>query len=94
MLCVRAVEAWPLAARAHRTIALAKAAAREVDKTRDGVQPCARLDAIVEARLDSRDYVEGGRAFREKHKPNVKGKSLPVVNYSWSSNTPQLGIET
>jgi hypothetical protein len=49
---------------------------------------------MVEACLDSRDYVEGRRAFMETRKPNFKGKLLPVVNYPWSLNTPQPGIET
>jgi hypothetical protein len=54
----------------------------------------ARFDAMVEACLNSRDYVEGRRAFMEKRKPNFRGKSLPVVNYLWSLNTPQPGNET
>jgi enoyl-CoA hydratase/carnithine racemase len=62
-----------IAQNAPLTIALAKAAAREVGKA-ETERNFARLDAMVKACFDSQDYVEGRRAFMEKRKPNFKGK--------------------
>src|SRR5215831_5576452 len=55
------------------TIALAKAAAREIGKP-ETQRDFARLEAMVKACFDSQDYVEGRRAFMAKRKPNFRGK--------------------
>jgi enoyl-CoA hydratase len=62
-----------IAQNAPMTIALAKAAAREIGKP-EAERNFARLDAMVKACFDSQDYVEGRRAFMEKRKPNFQGK--------------------
>jgi enoyl-CoA hydratase/carnithine racemase len=62
-----------IAQNAPLTIALAKAAAREIGKP-EGRRDFARLEAMVKACFDSQDYVEGRRAFMEKRKPNFRGK--------------------
>jgi enoyl-CoA hydratase/carnithine racemase len=62
-----------IAQNAPMTIALAKAAAREIGKP-ESERDFARLDAMVKACFDSQDYVEGRRAFMEKRKPNFQGK--------------------
>jgi enoyl-CoA hydratase len=62
-----------IAQNAPMTIALAKAAAREIGKP-ESQRDFARLDAMVRACFDSQDYVEGRRAFMEKRKPNFQGK--------------------
>jgi enoyl-CoA hydratase/carnithine racemase len=55
------------------TIALAKAAARQIGKP-ESQRDFARLDAMVKACFDSQDYAEGRRAFMEKRKPIFRGK--------------------
>jgi len=62
-----------IAQNAPLTIALAKAAAREIGKP-EAIRDFARLEAMVKACFDSQDYVEGRRAFMEKRKPNFRGK--------------------
>jgi enoyl-CoA hydratase len=62
-----------IAQNAPLTIALAKAAAREIGKP-EAKRDFARLEAMVKACFDSQDYVEGRRAFMEKRKPNFRGK--------------------
>jgi enoyl-CoA hydratase len=62
-----------IAQNAPLTIALAKAAAREIGKP-EARRDFARLEAMVKACFDSQDYVEGRRAFMEKRKPNFRGK--------------------
>jgi enoyl-CoA hydratase/carnithine racemase len=62
-----------IAQNAPLTIALAKAAAREIGKP-DTKRDFARLEAMVKACFDSQDYAEGRRAFMEKRKPNFRGK--------------------
>ena len=62
-----------IAQNAPLTIALAKAAAREIGKP-ETRRDFARLEAMVKACFDSQDYVEGRRAFMEKRKPNFWGK--------------------
>ena len=62
-----------IAENAPLTIALAKAAAREIGKP-EGRRDFARLETMVKACFDSQDYVEGRRAFMEKRKPNFRGK--------------------
>jgi enoyl-CoA hydratase len=62
-----------IAQNAPMTIALAKAAAREIGKP-ESQRDFARLDAMVRACFDSQDYVEGRRAFMEKRKPSFQGK--------------------
>jgi enoyl-CoA hydratase/carnithine racemase len=62
-----------IAQNAPLTIALAKAAAREIGKP-EASRDFARLDAMVKACFDSQDYVEGRRAFMEKRKADFKGK--------------------
>ena len=62
-----------IANNAPLTIALAKAAAREIGKP-EALRDFHRLNAMVKACFDSQDYVEGRRAFMEKRKPNFQGK--------------------
>jgi enoyl-CoA hydratase len=62
-----------IAENAPLTIALAKAAAREIGKP-EARRDFARLEAMVKACFDSQDYVEGRRAFMAKRKPNFRGR--------------------
>jgi enoyl-CoA hydratase len=62
-----------IAHNAPLTIALAKAAARELAKP-EAERDLARLDAMVKACFDSQDYTEGRRAFMEKRTPNFRGR--------------------
>src|SRR5689334_5262692 len=55
------------------TIALAKAAAREIAKP-ESKQDHKKLEAMTKACFDSEDYQEGRRAFMEKRKPAFRGK--------------------
>ena len=55
------------------TIALAKAAAREIAKP-ESKQDHNRLEKMVEACFDSEDFKEGRRAFMEKRKPQFQGR--------------------
>ena len=65
--------ATAIAENAPLTIALAKAAARELARP-EAKRDLARLDAMVKACFDSQDYAEGRRAFMEKRKPNFQGR--------------------
>ena len=55
------------------TIALAKAAAREIAKP-ESKQDHKKLEKMAEACFNSDDFKEGRRAFMEKRKPVFKGK--------------------
>jgi enoyl-CoA hydratase len=62
-----------IAQNAPLTIALAKAAAREIAKP-ESKQDHKRLEKMTQACFDSDDYKEGRRAFMEKRKPAFKGR--------------------
>ncbi|MFZ5782498.1 MAG: enoyl-CoA hydratase [Pseudomonadota bacterium] len=62
-----------IAGNAPLTIALAKAAAREIAKP-ESQQDHQKLDALAKACFDSEDYREGRRAFMEKRKPAFRGR--------------------
>ncbi len=62
-----------IAQNAPLTIALAKAAAREIAKP-ESKQDHKKLEKMTEACFDSDDFKEGRRAFMEKRKPMFKGR--------------------
>jgi enoyl-CoA hydratase/carnithine racemase len=62
-----------IAQNAPLTIALAKAAAREIAKP-ESQQDHKKLEAMAKACFDSDDFKEGRRAFMEKRKPAFKGR--------------------
>ena len=62
-----------IAQNAPLTIALAKAAAREIAKP-ESKQDHQKLEKMAVACFDSDDFKEGRRAFMEKRKPAFKGR--------------------
>ncbi len=62
-----------IAENAPMTIATIKAVAREISKP-SAERDLDKLEAMVTACFDSKDYVEGRRAFMEKRKPNFTGE--------------------
>ncbi len=62
-----------IAQNAPLTIALAKAAAREIARP-ESLQDHARLERMAEACFDSDDFKEGRRAFMEKRRPAFTGR--------------------
>jgi enoyl-CoA hydratase/carnithine racemase len=62
-----------IAQNAPLTIALAKAAAREIAKPA-AERDHGRLERMTQACFDSADYAEGRKAFMEKRKPVFQGK--------------------
>ena len=62
-----------IAQNAPLTIALAKAAAREIAKP-ESERNLARLEPMAKACFDSEDFKEGRRAFMGKRKPAFKGR--------------------
>ncbi|HRD74515.1 MAG TPA: enoyl-CoA hydratase [Hyphomicrobiaceae bacterium] len=62
-----------IAGNAPLTIATIKACARELGKP-ESQRDLAKLDRMVQACFESRDYTEGRRAFMEKRKPVFEGR--------------------
>ena len=62
-----------ISANAPKTIALAKATARELGKA-TAARDLDKLAAMAKACFDSADYIEGRNAFMEKRKPKFQGK--------------------
>lgn len=65
--------ATTIAGNAPLTIAAAKVAIGELLED-ESARDMARCDALVQACFESRDYVEGRRAFMEKRKPVFEGR--------------------
>ncbi|MDC7786206.1 enoyl-CoA hydratase [Rhodoplanes sp. TEM] len=65
--------ATTIAGNAPLTIAAAKVAIGELLED-ESARDMARCDAMVQACFESRDYVEGRRAFMEKRKPAFEGR--------------------
>jgi enoyl-CoA hydratase/carnithine racemase len=62
-----------IAQNAPLTIALAKAAAREIARP-ESQRDHKKLERMTQACFDSQDYAEGRRAFMEKRKPVFMGR--------------------